>query len=238
MNCDTAFDLLTDANGSRSSALTQHFETCPRCRQMQETLSPALEFLTHNEPSQEYAAGSRGGATSQAGSRQPFVTVDSLRMAQQAAGRLAAQTDFPRANRQRLAGQLTRYAAVFAAGLLLALVLVPDRESPMTPAGCTRQAAAGKNPGRTADKIQTLAQSCAVCHTVAQAPSNDKTTSLFRTELRSERANSWDWLAAFLRDENVLVDDSRCVAGSKRSVGLNAICLRVQQSFAAKEMTA
>lgn len=231
MNCDTAFDLLTDANGSRSSALAQHFETCPRCRQMQETLSPALEFLTHNEPSQEYAAGSRDGATSQAGSRQPFVTVDSLRMAQQAAGRLAAQADLPCARRQRLAGQLTRYAAVFAAGLLLALVLVPDRESPTMPAGCTRQAAASNSPGRSAATIQTLAQSCAVCHTVAPAPAHDKKTSF-----RGERTNSWDWLAPFLRDEYGAVDESRCVAG-KRPAHWNAICHRAQQSFAAKEVT-
>ena len=45
MNCDTAFDLLTDPNGSRSSALAEHFETCARCRHMQQTLAPALDFL-------------------------------------------------------------------------------------------------------------------------------------------------------------------------------------------------
>ena len=108
MNCDTAFDLMTDAKGSRSGALAQHFETCTRCRQMQETLAPALEFLTQDEPSYDFSSGSMDSAASDAGGRQPFVTVDSLKIAQQAARRLAAHTDLPRVRRQRLAGQLTR----------------------------------------------------------------------------------------------------------------------------------
>ena len=238
MNCDTAFDLMTDENGSRSSALAQHFETCSRCRQMQETLAPALEFLTQDEPSQDFFAGSRGGATSEAGGRQPFVTIESLRIAQQAAGRLAAQADMPRARRQRLAGQLTRYAAVFAAGLLVAFVLVPERDRETIPVGqCRRQEAAGETSGRAADSIQTLAQSCAVCHTAAPTQAHDKKTS-FRSEFRSERANSWDWLAPLFCEEYRPVDDSRCVAGSNLPDDLNTICLRVQPSFAAKEMTA
>ena len=240
MNCDTAFDLMTDANGSRSSALAQHFETCSRCRQMQDTLAPALEFLTQDEPSQDFSAGSGDSPSSEAGGRQPFVTVDSLRIAQQAAGRLAAQADLPRAKRQHLAGQLTRYAAVFAAGLLLALALVPERDRGKIQAGCTRREAAAASSGRSADTIQILALSCAVCHTAASAPANDKTTS-FRSEFRSERADSWDWLAPFFREEYGPVDDSRCVARSKHPTQLNAICLRAQQSlhtFVAKEMNA
>src|SRR5579872_6815601 len=34
MNCDTAFDLMTDAGAFRSTALMAHLESCPRCRQM------------------------------------------------------------------------------------------------------------------------------------------------------------------------------------------------------------
>ena len=45
MNCDTAFDLMTDAGGCQSAALALHLRGCPRCRQMQETLAPALGFV-------------------------------------------------------------------------------------------------------------------------------------------------------------------------------------------------
>src|SRR5258708_1695928 len=195
MNCDTAFDLMTDAHGSRSGVLAQHFESCPRCRQMQATLAPALDFLTPDEPLHDFSAGAGDSATSDAGGRQPFVAVDSVRIAQQAASRLLAQADLPRVRRQRLAGQLARYAAVFAAGLLLALVLVPDRnQEKANPAGqCTRQAAASEASGRSAAAIQALAQSCAVCHTAAAAPAHEKTTSL----IRSEHSRSWDWLVPF-----------------------------------------
>jgi len=239
MNCDTAFDLMTDAAGSRSGALAQHFETCPRCRQMQETLAPALEFLTQDERADDFSARSGESPSSEAAGRQPIITIESLKIAHQAASRLAAQAELPRARRQRLAGQLTGYAAVFAAGLLVALSLVPERgsEKPMPTGQCTRQEAARDDSLRSADTIQALAQSCAVCHTATPAPVHDKQTSFFR----SERSNTREWLAPYFREEFGPVDDPRCVAGSKRSAeltALNAICQRVQPSFGAKEMTA
>jgi hypothetical protein len=222
MNCDTAFDLLTDEHGSRSGALAQHFETCARCRQMQETLAPALEFLTHKEASQQFAAAFRESEIPEQGSRQPFVSGESLRMAEQAAGRLAGHDDRPRAGRRRLAGQLIRYAAVFAAGILLAVALVPDRgQTPTLPAGCTRQAAAENSAGRSADTIQALAHSCTVCHAAATTePAHERTTSL----LRSERVNSWDWLAAYFAEEYRPVDDSHLVAQSQSPADLSRIC--------------
>ena len=236
MNCDTAFDLMTDANGSRSGALARHFTTCPRCQQMQETLAPALEFLTADQTWPEVPTESDDGPTPEAAGRQPIITLDSLKIAHQAASRLAAQSELPRAGCQRLAGQLTRYAAVFAAGLLLALAFVPDRETekPIPAGQCTRQEAAGASSRRSADTIQALAQSCTVCHTAAPVPAHDKKTSLFR----SERPNSWDWLASFLREEFGPIDDSRCVAGSVRANDLNAICQRTQTSLAVKGMIA
>jgi len=236
MNCDTAFDLMTDANGSRSGALARHFETCTRCRQMQETLAPALEFLMHDEPSHTDSAESVASASSEVGGRQPFVTVDSVRIAQQASGRLAAQVELPRVRRQRLVGQTVRYAAVFAAGLLLALALFPvrDTDRALPVRQCTRQEAGSEATGRSAATIQALAQSCAVCHPSAPAPAKGKTTSLFR----SERATSWDWLVPFFLEEPKPVDDSRCIAGSQRPAEMNAICQRAAKSFDSNGMPA
>lgn len=51
MNCDLAFDLMTDASRDDSPALHTHLDGCPRCRQMYETLSPALGlFAAAEEP--------------------------------------------------------------------------------------------------------------------------------------------------------------------------------------------
>ncbi|HUQ68066.1 MAG TPA: hypothetical protein VM165_01000 [Planctomycetaceae bacterium] len=46
MNCDRAFDLMTSADGQADPALARHLDSCPRCRQMQDTLSPALDWLS------------------------------------------------------------------------------------------------------------------------------------------------------------------------------------------------
>jgi len=211
MNCDTAFDLMTDFHGSRSGALAQHFETCTRCRQMQETLAPALEFLAQDESSPDHTAA-LDVSVSHEDSRKPLITVEAVRIAQQAASRLVAQAELPRVYRQRLAGRALRYVAVFAAGLLVALILIPDRKAEQSiPANhCTRQEAASEASGRSADAIQALAQSCAVCHTAVPSPRAEKLTS----HVRYERAATWEWLVPYFSDEDRRLDDSRFVAGS------------------------
>lgn len=45
MNCDQAFDALTSCGASRNDALALHLNVCPRCRDMADILSPALELL-------------------------------------------------------------------------------------------------------------------------------------------------------------------------------------------------
>lgn len=44
MDCDEAFQLMTDPRGAQSPALQWHLQGCPRCRQMLETLAPALKY--------------------------------------------------------------------------------------------------------------------------------------------------------------------------------------------------
>lgn len=45
MNCDQAFDALTDTKLRDSDALIEHLDTCPRCRDMSELLDPALDLF-------------------------------------------------------------------------------------------------------------------------------------------------------------------------------------------------
>ena len=45
MNCDHAFECLTDPARRESQALASHLATCPRCRDMADALSPALDLF-------------------------------------------------------------------------------------------------------------------------------------------------------------------------------------------------
>ena len=45
MNCDMAFEHLTDPNRRDRDELQRHLAACPRCRQMKETLEPAFDLL-------------------------------------------------------------------------------------------------------------------------------------------------------------------------------------------------
>lgn len=45
MNCDQAFDALTSREASQNGTLADHLETCPRCCDMADVLSPALELF-------------------------------------------------------------------------------------------------------------------------------------------------------------------------------------------------
>ena len=45
MNCDQAFDALTSHGAAQNEALARHLETCPRCCDMADVFSPALELF-------------------------------------------------------------------------------------------------------------------------------------------------------------------------------------------------
>lgn len=60
MNCDHAFDCLTDATRRESAELVAHLAQCPRCRDMAEALEPALDLLSETataltEPADAFA---------------------------------------------------------------------------------------------------------------------------------------------------------------------------------------
>ena len=46
MNCDQAFDALTDNKLRNSNELILHLDSCPRCRDMADMLDPALDLFT------------------------------------------------------------------------------------------------------------------------------------------------------------------------------------------------
>ena len=101
MNCDTAFDHMTDAELWDSPELNEHLSGCPRCRQMQETLAPALGLFDvpsvpsiEDEPldfsaNEDVYHRDHDGAS---GSR-PFLTGEAVRLAEEVAAQLKPQRD-------------------------------------------------------------------------------------------------------------------------------------------------
>jgi hypothetical protein len=199
MNCDTAFDLLTDAEGSRSLALARHLDDCPRCRQMRETLAPALEYLWADgapAPAREFSGVFEAGRE---GKRPAFVTVEALSVARQAAADLMTRATSPRARWRLLAARSLQYAAVFAAGLFVASALFEMREHP-APAGkvCTRDEARRIDVQRSDAEIRTLVLSCAACHDARPAAPPDRSAMLGPGTAVEE------WLYQLLREETLL----------------------------------
>ncbi|MCA9071722.1 MAG: hypothetical protein KDA84_22500 [Planctomycetaceae bacterium] len=107
MNCDEAFDALTDTNWQDNSALKWHLDFCPRCREMQQVLAPALAMFsgdnesestgpapseigsssTHRLPADffESSPKSHRSANKNQKSSPPFLTPEAVRVAEQTA---------------------------------------------------------------------------------------------------------------------------------------------------------
>jgi hypothetical protein len=126
MNCNQAFELMTDPVGAASPALQRHLERCPRCRQMQQTLSPALDWLRSAEASLPDQTDADRKAV-------PLLTAQAVLLAEDVARNL------PR-RRTRLGAEAARRAAMIAAvaafGVWLGAVFLDSspREQPSAPA--------------------------------------------------------------------------------------------------------
>lgn len=104
MNCDEAFELITHPTDHNCDELQWHLQMCPRCRQMQETLAPALtsfqKLSDEIQLSDEELALFEDDFTAQndtqpasgyTSSGKPFLSPDAVRIAEQAATRLSAE---------------------------------------------------------------------------------------------------------------------------------------------------
>jgi hypothetical protein len=92
MNCDDAFDALTDPRGRDAAALAAHLARCPRCRQMQQVLEPALSQLAEADrpaAAVDPLAPTDGDDEPRSVSTRPFLSGEALRIANAAALRLA-----------------------------------------------------------------------------------------------------------------------------------------------------
>jgi len=60
MNCDEAFEAITRWDSEHNAELDWHLEMCPRCREMQTVLSPALALFVETDDPAETAGIERG----------------------------------------------------------------------------------------------------------------------------------------------------------------------------------
>lgn len=163
MNCDRAFDLMTSADRQDDPELLRHLEHCPRCREMQETLSPALEWLSVG-PQPEWS--DLGLAPSETG---PLLSAQAVRIAEDAARDLAARRalSLPAVYRRAIS-----IAVVLMCGIALGMAgLDGNRGSSERPAdlaggslsACLWTSENGRSqlPNSSA---QAVVASCVVCH--------------------------------------------------------------------------
>jgi hypothetical protein len=163
MNCDIAFDLMTSADRRDDPALVRHLEHCPRCRQMQETLSPALDWLS---------AGADGGWLPEPPAGQgaaPLLSSQAVRIAEAAARDLS--------QRQALSAPVTfRRALSIAIVLLFGIALGVAGIEARQPVADRAPAASGQlmaaclwTDAESRDRLsapssQSVVASCIACH--------------------------------------------------------------------------
>jgi hypothetical protein len=171
MTCDDAFDAMT-ADAEFSAELRFHLANCPRCRQMHETLSPALNALDDvldHRPAAPWLSAS-----------QP--SQDAVALARTVAADLTRSAVITR-RWQRLATGLRYTAALFVA-FALGLAFIPlsrpspgrDAAVPAPPGSCTRTLVQSSTDARA------LVKTCMACHIRPEA-SKAPRSSLFSPEL-------------------------------------------------------
>ena len=127
MNCDQAFDVLTDPERRLDQELERHLDACPRCRQMQAVLEPALALFEEPLP----ATPAHSSFAAQA----PLLSAETVRLAEREAAVLRRRATSGRFTRTGVIATLAASAALFAMGALTALGLgtAPERTVDSTP---------------------------------------------------------------------------------------------------------
>lgn len=192
MNCDQAFDVMTSPERSDSRALSHHLDACRRCRQMYETLEPALGLFAavEKDRAERLREGSIPGPSAP-------VELARLMASRWSQARVSPVSERPR---RRLWGGLV---AASVAGLLLSMglgALSPDSatEPHDSASGCTWLDRDSVRRGGSADAVVV---SCARCHLSrasesVQPEANMREVSRVYEELIRASQAAADWAGA------------------------------------------
>ena len=165
MNCDDAFDLLTDPSRPATLELDRHLGLCPRCRQMRDVLEPALALFEGDDPPREPACDSAPARARTA----PLLTPEAVQLAERAAGELR------RASAGRFAPRRTWTAAASCAAVALVGLAVSfsaallTGNEPAAPRGAatpvTGTVCLWQSPEQAAEaQSRSIVLSCMACH--------------------------------------------------------------------------
>ncbi len=178
MNCDQAFDAMTDPNGPDNRKLSRHLRSCRRCQQMFETLEPALGLF----------AAVDGRATETSPAIPTRFASSSVRMAQQIADRLLPTAS----GSHRNPPQRRLWGAVFAAavaGVLLSVGLSSmSSHSPLAPPGAAADCP-WLNRGTVSDDepARAVVITCVSCHLVQPRDQQQSQTGVIKFSQELER---------------------------------------------------
>ncbi len=169
MNCDEAFEQLTDPTLANRDELEQHLQRCPRCRDMDEVLSPALRYFPHGEPD---AFSQQPSTWTSSDTDAPFLSTEAVRVAEAAATKLTSRN---RTRGKKIRDALFAAAVIvppIALGAILVIALAGQPQSTQMPGlptadPCTRLLAAHSSTGDKGSAT-TLVQSCNDCHAGAR----------------------------------------------------------------------
>jgi hypothetical protein len=195
MNCDEAFDALTDPRYCESAELETHLAGCPRCRQLEQVLEPARSLLCGELPAERVPANESRDEFPAAALPKPLLSLEAVGLAEAIAGQLASSTGKsvparpPVASRRVFVAALRGLALVLFGAMAVYCVSprVGDHDSHALPAVmpasgpskiCTRMDLQRK--GGASQNAQSVILSCVACHLSDRHPQRTPTsTSLF-----------------------------------------------------------
>ena len=153
MNCDLAFEVLTGPRRASDRELLVHLSGCPRCREMQATLEPALGMF------QADASASRNV--------NPWeVASEGTEVATQAARRLTTSTPTPHRETTNLWGYAA--AVVLGAGMVWCTFALNPSAAMNPSVHHSKQDCLYFSEARPAGKTgQQMTQSCLACHALS-----------------------------------------------------------------------
>ena len=179
MNCDAAFDQLTAPNGRTDPALAQHLASCPRCRQMRDTLSPAFALFDATDFDSPSATDARPEAS---GSSRPahslLLTPESVEVAERCARSLATRSRLRRCGVDPRTLRMAGAAALVMFGAMCGMWGSAPGSEPRSPlprvtpaqhlAACTRTAVGNIDYAAPAVDPKSIVMSCVACHLVSR----------------------------------------------------------------------
>lgn len=168
MNCDEAFDQLTDPKHRDSADLRWHLERCPRCRQMQDVLAPALDLF--DAPGEMFME-----SPSLPPSGSGFLSAESILLAERTAAELSRSHVAEPPRRKSFVMASLKYAAFFFLGAAVVFGITnfsADGKPAISaqPTQCLwQQQQQGSNSERSANS-KSVVLSCVECHLSSTGP--------------------------------------------------------------------